>query len=91
MSKFQVTRRSLIRNAAIGGTVMTLPEWLGSLSHAADKPKRSEFSSDTGKKMLELYKKAIVEMRDNEKKIPRYHPHNWYFQANINSYPPGDN
>ena len=44
----------------------------------------------TSKKMLELYKKAIIEMRDNEKKIPRYHPHHWYFQGNIHGYPSGD-
>jgi tyrosinase len=90
MSSCQVTRRRLIATATLGGAVVALPDWLDSLSHAADRPKRSEFSSDTGKKMLELYKKAIIEMRDNEKKIPRYHPHHWYFQGNIHGYPSGD-
>ena len=92
MSSCQVTHRETrFCNRHSRRAVVALPDWLDSLSHAADRPKRSEFSSDTGKKMLELYKKAIIEMRDNEKKKhSRYHPHHWYFQGNIHGYPLGD-
>jgi tyrosinase len=90
-SNITVTRRTAVVGAAATTLGLTLSDWLSAQPDPpGSRPKRSEVSTQDGKKMLELYKKAVGEMRD-EKKYPRYHPFSWTFQANIHDYPGDEN
>jgi tyrosinase len=83
-----VSRRTVVAGAAASTVVLTLSEWLH--AQPSSRPKRSEVGTPDGKKMVQLYKKAVSEMQ-NEKRYPRYHPFSWTFQANIHDYPANEN
>lgn len=83
----RLSRRSFSLGSAISVFTVSLTDWLSAQAvDTAPRPMRAEISSEVGKKMLTLYKRAIVEMNDT-KKWPLYHPFNWTFQANIHSFP----
>ncbi len=81
------SRRGVITSLAALAGMAPFPSWIAALAQPAGQPAvrmRAEASSRDGKKMLELYQKAVGLMQE---KLPMHHPHSWRFQANTHQYP----
>jgi tyrosinase len=76
-----VSRRVVVLGAGAAITEVTLGGWTS--GRADTRPKRCNVTSDAGKAMLQLYKRAIQQMSAR----PTHDPLSWQFQANIHDYP----
>lgn len=84
MSQFSHSRRSLLTGLAAGVGFIGFNKWLVGLAEAAGPVRiRHEASSAEGKKMIELYRKAVGLMQHKK----QYEPLGWRFQADTHLYP----
>lgn len=79
-----ISRRTLLQVGAVGGGILMLPGFVQSALAATGKPRiRYDVDSDVGRFMLEVYARAVADM----KRRPATDPLSWTFQWYTHAVP----